>query len=177
LYVREIGGSWRPYAVAVQDSLVARRSTYEFINDDTLVSFHGNELVWETVRGAELFSSTVPEVGLFLPFLAKPAFSKGGERFAVILERLRGPRNEALDMNFPSDDRVVVYSIPQRGAIFSVKVMGVSPWAALAPWATLVPSHLVGNRIALSPDGQFLGIVSDEGVRVYALPPIEQGKR
>ena len=177
LYVREIGGSWKPCAVAVQDSLLARGSTYGFINDDTLVSFRRNELVLETVGGTELFSSTVPEAGLFLPTWSKPATSKGGERFALILDRLRGPRNEKLDMYFPSEDRVVVYSIPQRGVVFSVKVKGESPWAALAPWAALVPSHLVGNRIALSPDGQLLGIVSDGGVRVYALPPAEQEKR
>ena len=84
----------------------------------------------------------------------------------MILDRLRGLRIDTLDMYpFQSEDRVIVYSIPQRGAIFIVKVKGISPWP------TLTRSHLVWNRIALSPDGQLLGIVSDEGVRVYALPP------
>jgi hypothetical protein len=174
LYVREVGGSWRPRPVTVQDFRMASLITYEFINDDTLVSFRRNELVLETVGGTELFSSTVPETGLFLPFLppwSTSAISNGGERFAVILDRLRGPRNEKLDMSFPSEDRVVVYSIPQRGAIFSVKVKGVSPWSIFTP------SHLGWNRVALSPDGQLLGIVSDEGPRVYALPPAGQEKR
>jgi hypothetical protein len=31
-------------------------------------------------------------------------------------------------------------------------------------------THPVWNVIALSPDGLQLGIVSDEGVRVYVLP-------
>ncbi len=31
-------------------------------------------------------------------------------------------------------------------------------------------THPIGNVIALSPDGLLLGIVPDEGVRVYVLP-------
>jgi hypothetical protein len=84
----------------------------------------------------------------------------------VILDRFRGLRSDGLDVYpFLSEDRAVVYSIPQPRVIFSVRVKGRSPWPFLAP------NHPIWNKSALSPDGQLLGIVSDEGVRVYGLPP------
>jgi hypothetical protein len=61
---------------------------------------------------------------------------------------------------YSSDDRVVVYSVPRRSAIFSVHVKGTSPWYPRTMW----------NRIAISRDGLLLGIVSNEGVRVFNLP-------
>ncbi|MFZ0523036.1 MAG: hypothetical protein WAN14_04030 [Candidatus Acidiferrales bacterium] len=166
LYLREPRGSWKAFAVAEQDSKPARGTTYGFVNQDALVGFAGQELVLETVGGTELFRSTVPEPGLYMGSWSSSATSMKGERFAVILDRLRGLRIEMLDMYpFQSEDRIIVYGIPQRGAIFSVKVKGLSPWR-------IGTSRSVWNRIALSPEGQMLGIVSDEGVRVYALPPI-----
>ncbi len=165
LYLRKIGGDWNPYSV--HGSQPAERRSFGFVNDNTIAGFRvpGKELVMETVDGADVFSSTVPESGLYLASWSTSATSTRGERFAVILDRLRGLRIETLDMYpFQSEDRVIVYSIPQRSAIFSVKVKGASPWP------TFSPSHFVWNRIALSPDGQLLGIVSDEGVRVYVLP-------
>ena len=163
LYIREIGGSWNPYSPAIQGSQPAG-----FANDNTLVSQRGHELIAEITGGTELFSTTLPDVHLFLSSWSTAATSTRGERFAVILDRMRGLRNEGLDMYpFPSNDRVVVYSIPQRDAIFSVKVKGESPWPH---WS----SDPVWNRIALSPSGLLLAISSNEGVRVYALPSDEQ---
>src|SRR5208282_3834017 len=165
LYIREIGGSWKPYLPPIREPQSARI----FADNDTLVSRLGHELIAETVRGTQLFSSTLPNEANLLS--SSSATSRGGERFAVILGRLRGLRAEGLDMYpFYSDDRVIVYSIPQRGAIFSVKVKGESPWPH---WS----SDPVWNRIALSPSGLLLAISSNEGVRVYALPPDEQTNR
>jgi hypothetical protein len=167
LYLRELNGSWTSFAVSDQDSKPARGTTYGFVNQDALVGFPAHELVLETVGGTELFRSTVPEADLYMASWSTSATSIKGERFAVVLDRLRGLRNEYLDMYpFQSEDRVIVYGIRQRAAIFSVKIKGLSPW----PRPTFEPSRPVFNRIALSPDGRMLGIVSDEGVRVYALP-------
>ncbi len=162
LYIREIGGSWKPYLPSIRGPQSARI----FANNDTLVSRLGHELIAETVGGTQLFSSTLPNKTNLLS--SASATSRGGERFAVILGRLRGLNNPGFDMYpFYSDDRVIVYSIPQRSAIFSVKVKGESPWPH---WS----SDPVWNRIALSPNGLLLAISSNEGVRVYALPPDEQ---
>ena len=169
--LRKIGGESNPYSLPVNDSQPAARHVLGFVNDDTIASFTGHELVVLTIGGTEMFSSTVPETGLFLSSWATSATSARGGRFAVILDRSRGLRIDTLDMYpFQSDDRVIVYSIPQRGPIFSVKVKGASPWP------TLTSSHPIWNRIALSPDGKLLGITSDEGVRVYVLPPDEPEK-
>jgi len=167
VYIREIGGgSWKPHLPPIQGS-----QPTGFANDDTLVSQRGHELIAEIIGGTELFRSTPPDIRLFLSSWSTAATSTRGERFAVILDRMRGLRNGGLDMYpFPSNDQVIVYSIPQKGAIFSVKVKGESPWPH---WS----SDPVWNRIALSPSGLLLAISSNEGVRVYALPPDEQTNR
>jgi hypothetical protein len=136
------------------------------VNDSTIAGFAGGKLALQTVEGIELFNSTLPEAGLYLSSWSMTATSTQGERFAVILGRSRGLNNRSLDL-YPlqSQDRVVVYSISKRSAIYSVKVTGVSPWPT--------QKHPVWNVIAVSPDGQLLGVVSDEGVRVYVLPPAE----
>lgn len=135
------------------------------MNEGTIAGFAGPMLALETVEGTELFNSTLPEPGLYLPSWSVTATSTHGQRFAVMLDRSRGLSNPNLDL-YPlqSEDRVVVYSISKRSAIFSVKVKGLSPWPTQI--------HEVWNVIALSPDGRLLGIVSDEGVRVYLLPPV-----
>lgn len=169
LYLRKIGGDWSPYSVSVHGPKSAKLLSFRFVNDNTIGWFPvpGKELTLETIEGAHLFSSPVPEFGLYFASWPTSATATRGERFAVILDRLRGLSIETLDMYpFASEDRVIVYSVPQRGAVFSVRVKGTSPWPAFSP------SHFVWNRIALSPDGQLLGIASDEGVRVYALPSL-----
>lgn len=164
LFIREVGKSWNPFSSQVDDSHPETNRTYEFLNNDTLVRLLGRELVVETIGETELFRQKVPKAGLFFYSWPKSAISAGGERFAVILDKSRGLRSEPLDMYpFPADDRVMVYSLLQRAAIFGVKVKGQSPWSPNSAW----------NTIALSPDGLLLGIASNEGVRVYALPPIQ----
>lgn len=123
------------------------------------------KLTVQTVEGAELFRSAMPERGLFPTPGSPPATSTTGDRFAVILGRMRGLRIEPLDMYpFWSEDRVIVYSISQKSSIFTVKVKGLSPW----PINRYYP---MWNSIAISPDGLLLAVASNEGVRVYALPP------
>jgi hypothetical protein len=164
LFIREVGKSWNPFSSEVDNSHPVTVRTYEFLNNDTVVKLLGHELVVETIGGTELFKQTVPEAGLFFASSPTSAITAGGERFAVILDRMRGLHSEPLDMYpFPSDDRVMVYSLIQRRSIFSLKVKGISPWYPNSTW----------NRIALPPDGLLLGIASDEGVRVYALPPTQ----
>jgi hypothetical protein len=166
LYLRKVGGSWHPYSIPVLDNQLPGQMSHVFVNDDTIAGFAGPKMALETVEGIELFNATLPEDRLYLPLWPVVATSTRGERFAVILDRSRGLRNENLDL-YPlqSQDRVVVYSSSRRGAIYSVKVKGISPW--------LYQTRARWNVIALSPDGQLLGIVSDEGVRVYVLPPAE----
>jgi hypothetical protein len=106
---------------------------------------------------------------LFLPTWSATATSTGGERFAVILDRLRGLNNPDLDL-YPvqSEDRVVVYSISRLRAIYIVKVKG--------DHVSVRQTHPVWNVVAISPDGLLLGIGSDEGVRVYVLPSAASDK-
>ena len=163
LYLRKVGGDWTPYSISIPSSHPPGKIGYGFVNDVTLAAFSGPQLELETVEGAELLNATLPENSLFLPRWSVTATSTGGERFAVILDRLRGINSPTLDLYpDPSEDRVVVYSISKRSAIYSVKVRGTSWWVA--------QSHPVWNVIALSPDGLMLGVVSDEGIRVYVLP-------
>jgi hypothetical protein len=164
LYLKKVGGDWNPYSISLPDSQPPGEIGYLFVNEGTIAGFAGNRLTLETVEGTELFNSTLPEASLYLSPRLMPATSTHGERFAVILGRLRGLSNPNLDL-YPveADDRAVVYSTSKRSAIFNIRVKGISPW--------LTQPHEVWNVIALSPDGQLLGIVSDQGVRVYVLPP------
>lgn len=143
LFIREVGKSWNPLSSQVGDSHPETIRTYEFLNNDTLVRLLGHELVVETIGGTELFRQEFPKAGLFFYSWPKSAISAGGERFAVILDRSRGLRSEPLDMYpFPADDRVMVYSLLQRGAIFSVKVKGQSPWYPNSAWNTIALSRM-----------------------------------
>ena len=160
LFIREIGKDWIPYALGGDAPQPV--SSYTFVNNDTLAIVRGNQLVVSTVSGPELFRKSVPEAGLLFPLgWQTAASSAGGERFAVILDRMRGINSPPLDVySFRADDRVMVYSVPDGAAIFSVKVIGSSPWFSQYHW----------NSVAVSPDGSLLGIASDDGVRVYILP-------
>jgi hypothetical protein len=111
-----------------------------------------------SVDGTVLFRRKLPVKQSF----GTLATSIRGERFAIIENRLRGLTNEFLDMYpFPSNDRAVIYSIPDRRPIYVVKVSGTSPWS---PW----DSHV--NQLALSPDGTLLAVVSNLTLKVYRLP-------
>jgi len=90
------------------------------------------------------------------------ATSSGTERFAIIFQRMKGIENELIDLRYLADGRVNVYSVPPKRAIFTVKAYGRSPvdWTFRYAW----------NRIALSPNGLLLAVISDKEARVYALP-------
>lgn len=166
LYLRKVGGNWDFYHTSINDSEPAWRGTYGFVNEEMIAIFRRHELVVETVDADKTTRLAVPEAGLYFPPDSASAISTQRTRFSVILDRFRGLRSDGLDMYpFLSEDRAVVYSIPQPRVIFSVRVKGRSPWPFLAL------SHPIWNKSTLSPDGQLLGIVSDEGVRVYGLPP------
>jgi hypothetical protein len=129
-----------------------------FLNDGVLVIEAGNEMAVADVSGEVLFQVRLPKKRSF----GRPVRSTGGERFAIMENRQRGLTYEPFDMYaFPSNDRVVVYSIPDRLAIYAVGVKGKSPWA---------PSEAHRNYLALSPDGALLAVVTDGLLKVYQLP-------
>jgi hypothetical protein len=128
-----------------------------FVNEDTLV-MGWNKMEVATVDGTQLFRVELPKK----QSVEGAVTSIGGERFAVIEDRERGLTSKPLDIDaFPSNDRAVVYSIPEHRAIYSVKVKGTSPWP---PWETHV------NQLALSPDGTLLAVITDATLAVYRLP-------
>ena len=164
--VRSVSKVWTPFMPEENDTHSERRHIYGFLDDDLLVWHSAKQIAVGPVGGSPLFTQAAPEAHLFFHQL----IPSQGERFAMTLDRMRGLRSEPLDMYpFPSSDCVVIYGIPERKAIFSVKVKGQSPWPSFS-W---YPKP-VWNSIALSPDGQLLGIVSNEGVRVYSLPPRQE---
>jgi hypothetical protein len=157
--IRGIDQSWRPFQRVGMDQQFEdfRNKSAFFVNDGTIVVEAWHEMAVATVDGALLF-----RVILKHRSFGWTLASGGGERFAVIENRQRGITWPGLDMYaFPSNDRVVVYSVPDRRAIYAVKVKGTSPWS---PWE----SHV--NQLALSPDGTLLAVVSDEVLKVYRLP-------
>lgn len=162
LFIREIGKTWNSFPSHIEDPRRSLIQDYEFINDETLARSAGHNVVVETIDGTELFRQPVPEPDLFIfQWLPTSAISSRGERFGVILGRMRGLRSEPLDIYpYLADDRVMVYGLREQAAVFSVRVKGTSPWYPNFSW----------NRIALSPDGRLLGIVSSEGVRMFSLP-------
>lgn len=133
-----------------------------FADDETIVIKARTSMSVFDMKGSALFDVTLPKKQGFNYSEPIITSSVGGERFAVIEDRQRGLTSEPLDMySFLSNDRVVVYSIPDRRPIFVLKVKGSSPWP---PWRV----HL--NSLALSPDGTLLAVVSDDVLKVYRLP-------
>ncbi len=160
LCIREIDQSWHPFQPAGMDKQFDdyKRKSAFFVNDGTLVIEAGREMAVATVDGTLLLRVILDKNRSFDSTLA----SSGGERFAVIENRLRGMTEPELDLYaFPSNDRVVVYSVPDRRAIYALKVKGTSAWS---PWGRHV------NQLALCPDGTLLAVVSDEILQVYRLP-------
>ncbi|MGC1616740.1 MAG: hypothetical protein WA736_18840, partial [Candidatus Acidiferrum sp.] len=160
--IRGMDQSWQPFRTNGLDKQMNdfKLKSPLFINDETLVIEAGNEMAVVEVDGKVLFQVGLAKKRSF----GEPVRSGGGERFATIENRLRGLTNETLDMYaFPSNDRIVVYSIPDRRAIYAVKVKGASPWA---PW------EIHRNQVALSPDGVLLAVVSDRVLKVYRLPDL-----
>jgi hypothetical protein len=156
--IRGIDHPWQPFYLPGLSEQVYRSLQLRFVNDETLAVTTGNKMSVVTVGANTVFQAELANNELF----GKLATSTGSERFAVMENRLRGLRSEPLDMYpFPANERVVVYSIPDRRAIYSVKVKGTSPWT---PWY----GHL--NQFALSSEGTLLAVVCDEVLRVYRLP-------
>jgi hypothetical protein len=151
--VRSVGKGWTPFMSQENETQSERRRIYGFLNDELLVRLSGQQIAVCPVGGLPLFTQAAPEAQLLFYQL----IPSQGDRFAMMLDRMRGLRSEPLDMYpFPAADRVVAYSIPDQRPIFSVKVKGSFPWPSLS-W---YPKP-IWNSIALSPDGQLLGIVSN----------------
>jgi hypothetical protein len=154
--IRRIDQPWRPFQATSVDN-DSRLQPIGFANDNTLV-MGWNKLAVTTVDGEQLFHVELPKK----LSIEAPVTSSGGNRFAVIEDRERGLTNKTLDMDaFASNDRAVVYSIPDHGAIFAIKIKGTSPWP---PWENHV------NELALSPDGGLLAVVTGATLKVYRLP-------
>jgi len=166
LYVRTLEESWKPlHPVGLGEHFSERGKngrqvwwTPSFVNDTTLLVTAGGSMAVVSLDGTVLFQQQLPTNRFF----DSDAVSYGTDRFAVMETHLRGPSDEALDIGFDADDRVVVFSVTDRKAIFAVKVEGDSPWVLL--------NKIHRNQIALSPDGQLLAIVSNETLRIYRLP-------
>lgn len=151
---------WRPLRSEDLDTRMAKgwRVPVRFLSDEILAITQKDATTVTTVRGGVLFQIKSPKDR----FLFAPIASAEGERFAVIEYQFRGLRSEPFDMYpFQTDDRVLVYGIKDRRAIFSLKLNGTSPWT---PWDTHV------NSVALPPSGVTIAILSDTLLTVYALP-------
>jgi hypothetical protein len=167
LYIRTLEESWKSLRPIGLGEQFGERGKYKyqsgwfpsFVNDTTLLIEAGGSMAVVSVDCTVLFQQQLPTNRFF----GNHVVSAESDRFAVMETRLRGPSSEALDMAFDADDRVVVFGVSDRKAIFAVKVEGVSAWDLLSN-----KGHR--NQIALSPDGQLLAIVSDETLRIYQLP-------
>lgn len=158
--IRGIDQPWRPIQPLGLNNLTDHPIHVSAVNDTTVVFGSGNEIAVVTVDGTILFTVKLAKNGSF----DKPITSSGGDRFAVMENKQRGLTSAPLDMYaFPSNDRIVVFSIVDRRPIFAVRVEGDSPWTS---WK----GHV--NRLALSPDGTLLAVVSDGILKVYRLPGI-----
>ena len=155
LCIRGIDQPWKPFPLDIQDS-----GALNFVDDDRLAVGSGNDILVMNPSGDSLFRLTLPEHRFAAHFFS----STGGERFVALEDRMRGLRSESLDMYpFASNDRIVVYSIPDHRAIYAIKVRGASPWPGWRP-----KGHF--NEVALSPDGKLLALVADSILKIYRLP-------
>lgn len=129
-----------------------------FVSDDVFVITDNRSMAAVDLNGPVLFermTSKNETFGRLVP-------SSQTDRFAVMVLRKRGVENDTLDFYpFDADDRIAVYTVSGRRAIFVVEVKGTSPWT---PW------HPHINRFALSPDGKLLAVEDDGALKVYQLP-------
>jgi hypothetical protein len=158
--IRNIDQSWRPFHPPSLNGLMNHPIPVSAVSDSTVVFGAGKEIAAVSVDGTILFRVKLAKNESF----DKPTTSSGGDRFAVMENKQRGLTSAPLDMYaFPSNDRIVVFSMVDRRPIFAVRVEGNSPWT---PWN----GHV--NRLALSPDGNLLAVVSNGILKVYRLPGI-----
>lgn len=160
--IRKLDQTWEPFDLAgpghqIKDS---RQRRFFFVNDSMLLVGTAREMAVLTLEGTILFRVNLPNK----LFVGTQVTSTGGERFCILEMKLRGLRSEPLDM-YPiaSDDQLVVYSVSERRAIYTLKVKGMSPWPT---WR----QHEHSNVLALSPDGSLLALVDDGILKVYQLP-------
>lgn len=156
--LRGLGQKWEPLNLSFVEQTSYGRSRMRFVNDEMLAVMTANRMKVVTVGAKPVFET---ELGKGESF-GRLATSGSGQRFAVMQNRLRGLRSEPLDMYpFEANERVVVYSIPDRHGIYAVKVKGTSPWQ---------PRQAHVNQFSLSPDGTLLAVVCDNVLSVHQLP-------
>jgi hypothetical protein len=152
--IRRIDQDWKPIQVEKQ----SYNREVRFLNDSALLVRTKEGVSVYATDGSILFTLTLPKDR----FVGQIVTSTGGERFAIIADRMRGLTNQQLDMYpFQTNDSVFVYSIPEQRIISEVKIKGTSPWT---PW------NWHSNQVALSPDGTLLAIESSDTLKIYKLP-------
>jgi len=162
LLIRKLNQPWEPFHFTTmeQHTQASRPERASFVSDSTLLIETVKELFVVSVNGSVLFRIDLPDK----LFVGARVTSIGGETFALREMRLRGLRNENLDMYpFASDDTLVVYSVATRMAIYSIKLKGLSPWPTWAP-------HDYTNQLALSPTGRLIAVVNDGILKIYQIP-------
>jgi hypothetical protein len=169
LFVRKFNEPWRPLQSPWLDepegaSTEIRGHAHSvpfFVGDESLLVETGREMAVLDIDGTVLLQARLPENGRF----GAAARSSANGRFAIVEQRMRGVTSDFWDLSaFPADDRVVVFDLARRQAIFAVKVDGNSPWP---------PFQQHKNRIALSQNGELLAILSDDVLNIYQLPKIQ----
>jgi hypothetical protein len=159
--IKPVSGAWGPlYAKGSQPSLKGKIFRADD-NANAILMLSTSEMTVSGVNGLVLFRDEIPKGHRFGTF--EPLSSTDDGKFAVMEMRLRGFESDFLDMGqMLSDDQIIVYSLSEGRAIYVRKVNGNSPWA-FWEW------HY--NDFALSRDGKFLAVATDEILRVYKLPP------
>jgi hypothetical protein len=159
--IRSTDGLWKAFSFGAPEYQPPTRVLGRpyFVNDDTVVVCRMNEIAVAKVDGPVLVQANLPKDISCEKSL--PATSIDGSRFAI-MENKELKADEFFDMGpFWRDDKIVVYDISDRRAVFAVKVNGSGQWA----WSS---TH--SNEFALSPDGDRLAVVSDGILRIYKLP-------
>jgi hypothetical protein len=162
---RQADSAWQILKSPLASNQVSRGETRSvgFVNDNIAVIRSDREMEVVKMDSSTLFQVKLSRNRSYGRFVANElGVSSGGERFAVMEEKMEGIDSDFFDMGkFPSDDEIVVYDISERRAIFTLKVKGDSAWPPFV-------EHR--NQFALSPDGNRLAVVSDGILRIYRLP-------
>jgi hypothetical protein len=160
--MRSVDGPWIPvnYPSATPSGPSQSAGGDYLLNDDADVFIAPDKLVVRS-SGAALFEVETP----YRHFYSMGRASRNGQRFTVTeAKELRS--NQFLDIgDFSSEVAVLVFDVSQRKGIFNLKVKGSGEW----PFGE---EH--SNQIAISPDGNFLAVATDEILRVYKLPPAQK---
>lgn len=163
--MRPTAGSWRNinFAEANNQTSALRPASVLLTDENTLVIRGMNQMTVVNTDGSVLFQSRLPKSRSYgWGALDESSVSCDGERFAVIEDRWRGLESDFLDIyKFLANDEIVVYSIAERRAIYTLKVKGSSPWPPFTNRKTV---------FAMSPDGSLLAVVTDGVLRIYKLP-------